>query len=146
MKIDYDIILRRNMNNVFIDVLKNIEKKGLNGGHHLYITFKTNDNDISIPQWLKKKYPEEVTIVIQYEYWNFKIQKKFFNIGLSFNDLKVDLKIPYENVVSFADPYANFGLRLIAIDAKKINPIKLDKNEHKNRLQKDNVIEFKKLR
>ena len=146
MKIDYDIILRKNMINVFKDVLKNIDKNGLKEGHHLYVTFKTSGNEILIPSWLKKEYPEELTIVIQYEYWNFNIFKSCFNIGLSFNDLKVDLRIPYENIISFADPHANFGLKLITNNSKKIDPIKLKKTKKSSKSNKDNVIEFRKLR
>ena len=143
MKIEYDNILRKNMINVFKDVLKIIEENGLQENHYLYVSFNTSGNKVLIPKWLKEQYPEEVTIVIQHEYWNFKIQKNFFNIGLSFNDLKADLQIPYENIISFADPYANFGLKLITNKAEQINSIK---SVNKDKLNKDNIIQFKKLR
>ena len=112
MKINYYKILRKNMMNVFIDVLNNIEKNGLQEGHHLYITFKTNYNKVIIPKWLLDKFPIEMTIVIQYEYWNFEVTKNNFKITLSFNNIKSDLCIPYKSVTSFADPYVNFGLKL----------------------------------
>ena len=113
MKINYSEILKKNMRNVFKEVLLDIETNGLKEGNHLYITFKTTNSKIKIPNWLKEKHPREMTIVIQYEYWNFKVKKNSFNIGLSFNNIKTDLDIPFDCVISFVDPYANFGLRLI---------------------------------
>ena len=112
MKIDYSKILQDNMLNVLRDVLKNIEKNGLGESHHLYITFKTNNKNVIMPNWLKDKFPNEMTIVIQYEYWNFKLFKNYFKITLSFNNIKSNLEIPFKSVISFADPYANFGLKL----------------------------------
>ena len=113
MKINYTAILNKNMINAFKDVLLDIKKNGLQENHHLYITFQTNNSKVRIPKWLKDKYVNEMTIVIQYEYWNFEIKKDSFTIGLSFEDIKSDLEIPFFSVISFADPYANFGLRLI---------------------------------
>ena len=88
MKINYPDILNKNMINVFIEVLKNIKKNGLKEGHHLYITFRTNEKKVNIPIWLKNKFPKEMTIVIQYEYWNLLINKSDFKITLSFGSLK----------------------------------------------------------
>ena len=111
MKINYSNILK-NMINVFKDVLKSIQNNGINNGHHLYITFKTNSQKVVIPKWLKEKYPKEMTIVIQYEFWNLKVENDYFKITLSFNNINADLVIPFNKVISFADPYANFGLKL----------------------------------
>ena len=143
MIINYTEILKKNMINVFKDVLLNIEKNGLQEGHHLYITFNTNNAKVKIPKWLQEKYPVEMTIVIQYEYWNFKIKNNSFNIGLSFEDIKTDLEISYNSVVSFADPYANFGLSLIPkiINKNNIKIKKSVKNKKKN-FKKDNIIDF----
>ena len=90
MKINYKKILRENMLNVFKEVLLNILENGLQDGHHLYITFDTNHTEVKMPSWLKEKHPQEITIVIQYEYWNFIIKRNLFKIGLSFNGIKTD--------------------------------------------------------
>ena len=108
--IDYQKILNKNLLNVFIEILKEVEKKGLDGQNHLYITFATNNSKTSIPDWLLQKYPNEMTIVIQHEYYHLSINKKNFKIGLSFNNKKCDLIIPFGSVISFADPSSNFGL------------------------------------
>ncbi len=138
MKIDYQKIFKKNIIKILIDVLKTIEKEGLVQGHHLYITFETNHKKVLIPKWLKDKYPKEMTIVIQYEYYNLKVKKDKFLIGLSFNNIKTNLEISYESVISFADPYANFGLKLIEKD-------KDTKSINKNK-QTNNVIDFTKYK
>jgi len=149
MKIHYSQILKKNMLNVFRDVLKNIEANGLQEGHHLYISFQTDVKKVVIPGWLKEKHPKEMTIIIQYEYWNFKVKNDSFNIGLSFNDIKANLTVPFDAVISFADPYENFGLKLINEEINK-NLIdkkpKRKKNVIKKNGDKDNIIEFQKFK
>ena len=108
--VEYQKILNKNLLNVFIDILKNIQKNGLDGKSHLYITFISNYPRNSIPDSLLRKYPNEMTIVIQHEYYHLSVNKNDFSIGLSFNNKKSDLKIFYESIISFADPSANFGL------------------------------------
>ena len=139
MKINYNKILKNNMLNFFKEVLLHISENGLKEGNHLYITFDTNNIKVKIPAWLKEKHPQEMTIVIQYEYWNFKIKKNLFNIGLSFNNINADLTIPYDSLISFADPHANFGLRL----AKEQNNKVTKKNYFTKK--KNNILEFKKI-
>ena len=148
MKINYLKILKKNMINVLADVLTNIKKNGLQEGHHLYITFKTNDKKVIIPQWLLDKFPKKMTIVIQYEYWNYDVANDHFKITLSFKDIKADLIIPFSSVISFADPYANFGLKLIqnkAIYNENTNKTK-QKLKNKKYSKKDNIIELNKFR
>ena len=132
--INYKNILSKNMLNVFIDILKYIKKNGLSNGNHLYITFLTNHKKTIIPNWLKEKYTDEMTIIIQYEYYNLNLNKDSFEVTLSFNNIKADLKIPYESILSFADPSSNFGLKLK--ENKKNKKIKTT-NKKTN-----NVIEF----
>ena len=127
MAINYKEILYNNMINVFKDILKDIKKNGLQGNHHLYVTFDTNNLKVNIPKWLKEKYPKEMTIIIQHEYWNFEIKKDSFNIGLSFNDIKTNLDISFNSVISFADPQENFGLQLIPEMNKKEKIVKKKK-------------------
>ena len=108
--IEYQKILNKNLLNVFIEILKEIENQGLDGNNHLYVTFATNNSKTSVPNWLFQKYPNEMTIVIQHEYYHLSVNKKNFNIGLSFNNKKCDLKISFDSIISFADPSSNFGL------------------------------------
>ena len=131
MKINYEKYLRKNLINCFIDILKNFELNGIQDGHHLYITFDTQNSKVKIPKFLKSKYSKEMTIVIQYEFWDLIIKKKFFSICLSFNGVKTNLEIPFDSIKSFADPYANFGLKLIDENIINEKTKKLIKEENK---------------
>ena len=149
MKINYSQILKKNMLNVFRDVLKNIEVNDLQEGHHLYITFQTDVKKVVIPDWLKAKHPKEMTIIIQYDYWNFKVKNNSFNIGLSFNNIKADIAVPFDAVISFADPYANFGLKLINEEINKKLSDKKPKRKKtviKKNKDRNNIIEFQKFK
>ena len=129
MSINYKKILDNNMINVLKDILYEIKKKGLSNSNHLYISFRTDHKDVEIPIWLLEKYPKEMTIIIQYEYYNLNISSNFFQITLLFNQISADLKIGFNSIISFADPSANFGLRLKITDETKIK-------------NKDNIINF----
>ena len=137
--INYQEILNQNLLNVLKDILTEIKSNGLSHNNHLYITFLTNHKDVKIPKWLLKKHPELMTIVIQYEYYDLKIDNKFFQITLSFNDIRTTLKIGYNSIISFADPSANFGLKI-----KTENSNKKIKKTIKKQTKKDidNIINF----
>ena len=142
--IQYQKILNKNLLNVFIEILKEVEKKGLDGKNHLYVTFITKNSKTLVPDWLLQKYPNEMTIVIQHEYYHLSINKKNFKIGLSFNNRKCDLTIPFDSVISFADPSSNFGLnyqfnKIIDANDKKAL-VKKKKSVKKN--DSSNVIDF----
>ena len=145
--INYQEILNKNLLKVFIKILKEVEKNGLSGDNHLYITFETNNPKTSVPQWLLEKYPFEITIVIQNEYYHLNVNKDNFNIGLSFNNIKTDLKISFDSIVSFADPSANFGLnyqfnKLTNNKEKKLATITKKTSRKKNKKNSSNVIKF----
>lgn len=142
--IQYQKILNKNLLNVFIEILKEIEKKGLDNKNHLYVTFATNNPKTSVPDWLLQKYPSEMTIVIQYEYYHLSVNKKNFNIGLSFNNKKCDLIIPFDSIISFADPSSNFGLnyqfnKTTVEDYKKTL---VEKKKSVKKKKSSNVINF----
>ena len=142
--IQYQKILNKNLLNVFIEILKEVEKKGLDGKNHLYVTFATNNSKTSVPDWLLQKYPNEMTIVIQHEYYNLSINKTDFKIGLSFNNRKCNLIISFDSVISFADPSSNFGLNYqfnkIIVNENKNTLVKKKKYVKKN--QSSNIINF----
>lgn len=142
--IQYQKILNKNLLNVFIEILKEIEKKGLDSKNHLYVTFATNKPKTLVPDWLLQKYPSEMTIVIQYEYYHLSVNKKNFNIGLSFNNKKCDLIIPFDSIISFADPSSNFGLnyqfnKTTVEDYKKTL---VEKKKSVKKKKSSNVINF----
>ena len=137
--INYDLILNENIKNVLKDILINIRDNGLSNNNHLYITLLTNHKKVKIPKWIIEKYPRELTILIQYEYYDLIVKDNFFVITLSFNDIKTTIEIDYGAVISFADPSANFGMKL-NIDEQNENK---NKNKIKNDIKKtDNIINF----
>ena len=136
--IDYGTLMHKAMRTLIFDVLKDVEKNGLPGEHHFFITFDTTVEGVEISEWLRQRYPEEMTIVVQYEYYDLKINEHNFSIVLSFNNIKTNLKIDYNSIISFADPSANFGLILQKNKVQK----KVNKKVEKKKSNKNNVINF----
>ena len=141
--IEYQKILDKNMLNVLKDILVNIRDNGLSGNNHLYITFLTKHKEVILPDWIKEKYPQKMTVVLQYEFYDLEINKGNFSISLSFNNIKTNLLIGFNAIISFADPSANFGLILQKDKVQKNIKKKLRESKTKN----NNVInlsEYKK--
>ena len=146
--IEYQKILNKNLLNVFIEILREVEKKGLDGNNQLYITFATNNSKTSVPNWLLQKYPNEMTIVIQHEYYHLSVNKKNFKIGLSFNNKKCNLEISFDSIISFADPAFNFGLnyQFNKTTHQKDKKILVKKKKSIKKKKPSNVINFSNYR
>ncbi|MTI08801.1 SspB family protein [Curvivirga aplysinae] len=107
----YNEMVETAMRTVVREALERAGDDGLPGEHHFYITFRTDHPDTSIPERLKERYPEEMTIVLQHQYWNLETSDVGFNVDLSFNHKMETLRIPYDALITFADPSVNFGLQ-----------------------------------
>src|ERR1700730_16585281 len=107
----YDIMIEAALRDVGRETLSTVAKNGLPGDHHFYITFLTHFPGVEIPEYLKKQYPEEMTIVLQYQFFGLKIDEDSFSVMLSFNNVKERLHIPLEAITTFADPSVNFALQ-----------------------------------
>jgi hypothetical protein len=99
------------MRNVVREALIHVDKFGLPGEHHFFISFQTNFPGVSISPQLKARYPEEITIVVQHQFWDLKITDKQFSIMLSFNNIPEKLVVPFDALTAFADPSIKFGLQ-----------------------------------
>lgn len=108
---DYGGMMHRAMQGLIVDVLREIATNGLPGEHHFFITFDTRDEDVEIADWLRERYPDEMTIVIQHWFDNLEITDDGFYITLNFGDSPEPLYIPFDSVRTFVDPSAEFGLR-----------------------------------
>ena len=109
--IRYDILAQDALRGVIRKVLSETAATGhLPGDHHFFITFLTNAPGVRISQHLKSKYPEEMTIVIQHQFWDLKITESLFEICLSFSDTPERLVIPFNAIRGFYDPHANFEM------------------------------------
>jgi hypothetical protein len=121
---DYQALVERAMKGVVRDVLLRVAEDGLPREHHLYITFRTEHEGVEIADRLVAQYPDEMTIVLQYQFWGLEISEDAFEITLSFSGKNERLFIPFDAVVGFADPSVNFGLQFKAVgdDDSEIDP------------------------
>ncbi|QRI65418.1 hypothetical protein JQ506_10790 [Shinella sp. PSBB067] len=109
--IRYDILAQDALRSVIRKVLSEIAVTGhLPGEHHFFITFLTNAPGVRISQHLKAKYSEQMTIVIQHQFWDLKVTESLFEIGLSFSDTPEKLVIPFNAIRGFYDPSVSFEL------------------------------------
>ena len=85
--------------------------EGLHGNHHFYVTFLTRFPGVELPDHLLERYEHDMTIVLQHQYWDLKVEETFFEVSLSFNKLPTHIHVPYAAITSFADPSVQFGLQ-----------------------------------
>ena len=116
-KIDYGNLMHRAMRGLITEVLRDIEKNGLPGDHHFFITFDTRHEDARLADWLKDRYPQDMTIVMQHWYDGLKVDPAGFAITLNFGDQPEPLYIPFDAVRTFVDPSVEFGLRFETHDS-----------------------------
>lgn len=107
----YDRMVERALRTVVREALTEAAEEGLPGDHHFYITFATRYAGVEIPPYLRTQYPEEMTIVIQYQFYGLTIEADRFSVTLSFNNAKERLTVPFAAVTTFADPAVNFALQ-----------------------------------
>lgn len=113
--IRYDILTQEALRGVIKRVLEEVMNCGLPGEHHFFITFDTNHPGVRLSKRMKERYPEDMTIVIQHTYWDLEVNEGSFKIDLSFDDIRERLKIPYDSVKGFFDPWVKFGLQFEAV-------------------------------
>ena len=109
--IRYDLMVQEALRQVIKDSLTLAAEEGLPGEHHFYITFNTTHPGVDMPDSLRAQYPEEMTIVLQHQFWQLKIEDEAFIVTLSFSGVPHTLTIPYKAVSAFADPHVRFGLQ-----------------------------------
>ena len=120
--IGYQALTDAALRGVVRDALRRIEKSGLIGAHHFYLTFKTHAEGVDIPDFLKEQYPDEMTIIIQHQYWALKIKEEYFEVTLTFKKLPAPLHIPFAALTAFFDPGVQFGLQFRGENEPKSAP------------------------
>lgn len=113
----YDRLVETALRSVVRQALDAAAPDRLPGDHHFYLTFRTRAPGVSIPQFLLDQYPEEMTIVLQHQFWDLKTDDAHFEVTLSFNNRPADLSIPFAALTAFIDPSVKFGLQFNAEDA-----------------------------
>ena len=109
--IDYGNLMHRAMRGLIQSVLEDVGQNGLPGAHHFFITFDTTHPDVAMADWLKERYPNEMTIVIQHWFENLNVTDEGFTVTLNFGNQPEPLIIPFDAVRTFVDPSVEFGLR-----------------------------------
>jgi uncharacterized protein len=108
----YDLLtqqaLRGVVRNVLVEVAK---KKSLPGDHHFYISFNTQAEGVRLSERLRGQYPEQMTIILQHQFWDLAVNERGFEVGLSFGGIPEKLSVPFEAVTGFFDPSVQFGLQ-----------------------------------
>ena len=109
--IDYDRLVREALLGVIRRVLEQIAKDGLPGEQHLYLTFRTAHPEVEIPETLRRSHPEEMTIVLQHQFWDLVVEGDRFVVTLRFDGMPRRLTVPLAALVAVVDPSVPFGLR-----------------------------------
>ena len=108
--IRYDILVQNALRGVIRKVLTEVAKTGLPGNHHFFITFVTNAPGVKVSNRMREQYPEQMTIVLQHQFWDLEVTENSFDVGLSFSDVPEKLHVPYSAIRGFYDPSVNFEL------------------------------------
>jgi hypothetical protein len=109
--IDYGNLMHRAMRGLIQSVLEDVAEHGLPGAHHFFITFDTTHPEVEMADWLKERYPTEMTIVIQHWFENLVVTDEGFTITLNFGNNPEPMVIPFDALRTFVDPSVEFGLR-----------------------------------
>lgn len=136
--LDYEAMVQNALRSVVQKSLAHVAKEGLSGDHHFYITFNTDHPDVVIPEYLKDQYGDELTVVLQYEFWDLTVNEHDFSVTLCFDDANESVVVPYTSIISFVDPSVKFGLQFTPIleEIKEGKVIKADKPKSKKKQDK----------
>ena len=151
---NYKVLIENAMLNMVRDILKKISKDGLPKNHHFLITFFSHSKGVIIPDWMKEKYPDKMTIIIRNWFENLYVTDKKFEISLNFNNNVERLTIPFNSLELFADPSVNFAIsfnQVNSVPSSETEDVKEPKNQidpKKDDLSKknENVINLKNFK
>jgi hypothetical protein len=119
-RFQYDALVDDALRSVVRRVLLMVAENGaLPGSHHFYISFRSTDPGVQLPEYLRAKYPEEMTIVLQHQYWDLIINEVFFEVTVSFNKQRERIRVPFAALSAFVDPSVRFGLQFDRKDKDK---------------------------
>jgi hypothetical protein len=119
---NYNGLVQDALRGVVRQALSRVARQGLPGNHHLYIAFRTGDAGVDIPQYLRERYPDEMTIVLQHQFWGLAVRETDFEVQLSFNKTPETLTIPFAALTGFFDPSVQFGLQFQPSGAEAAAP------------------------
>ena len=119
--IRYDVLARDALRGVLRRVLTDAAEHGLPGDHHFFITFLSTAEGVKLSPRLLAQYPEEMTVILQHQFWDLTVTEDRFEVGLSFGGIAERLVVPFNSIKSFFDPSVQFGLQFEPADAPAAN-------------------------
>ena len=109
--VGYNTLVEDGLRSVVREALRRVAEEGWPGTHHAYITFKTAAPGVEVPDFLHTRYPDELTIVLQHQFWGLEVEDDSFSVTLSFNKIGHRIVVPFAALTSYADPSVKFGLQ-----------------------------------
>ena len=141
-EINYNQLVEQALMEVVRESLRRAAKDGLVGQQHFYITFRTTDPGVVLPSHLLERYRDEMTIVLQHQFWNLQVDQEQFSLELSFNHQRETLVIPFDAVTAFADPSVQFGLQFNLSEEGEASPADItDISDDAEKLPSDTLAE-----
>jgi hypothetical protein len=110
-RLDYQSILKDALRDAVRRVLAKVAEHGLPGEHYFYIAFRTDHPGVEVPSFLRERYPDEMTVVLQHQFWDLEVTPEAFSVRLTFSAARHVLRIPFAALTAFIDPSADFALR-----------------------------------
>ena len=110
----YDQMVEQALRGVVSRALQEAQLRGLPGEHHFFVTFRTARPGVGLADWLRQQYPQEMTIVLQHQFWDLSVEDERFSVTLSFGGRHERLTIPFAAISAFTDPSVKFGLQFEA--------------------------------
>jgi hypothetical protein len=112
MTINYNMYVQRAMRTIIRDILSDAMENGLQGESHFFITFQTDREDVKLPPYVRAKYPQQMSIILQHQYENLNVGLDGFGVDLAFGGVPATIYVPYTAIIQFSDPSCEFGLVL----------------------------------
>src|SRR5471032_2531809 len=125
-QLHYPTIIDQAMRGVVRDVLRRVQSSGLPGEHHFYISYSTLHPGVKMSDQLRSRYPKEITIVLQHQFWDFKVEEQQFQVTLSFGGVPEKLVVPFAALTAFADPSIKFGLQFQQAELPEVTSIGME--------------------
>lgn len=128
MELDYRKMMQRALKGIVREILEQVSEYGFPGDHHAFLTFRTDMELVTVPTFLRERYPEEMTIVLQNQFWDLFVDDDGISVTLAFNGSRHRIGMPWEAVTAFVDPEAEFGLQFKE-DETETSPLETDRDE-----------------
>ncbi len=119
--IGYGRLVEAALRTVVREALREVAKTGmLPGDHHFYITCRSKDPGVQLPKYLREQYPQEITLVLQHQFWELAVEDERFGVNLSFGGKSERIVVPFSAVTGFADPSLDFALQFKTLTSEQV--------------------------